>query len=163
MRLQSTRRATLWGSISDTNFVPHGFLLRKGTFTTIDPPSSTFTALLGINPEGDIVGFYAGSSVGSGGGFLLRKGRFTNIDVPGALAGSTSANGINPQSDIVGSYSDSSGLHGFLLSKGRFTTINVPAAFGIGAQAYGINPEGDIVGLYSDGSGNTHGFLLRRE
>src|SRR2546427_9879475 len=38
--------------------VGHGFLLRGGTFTTIDPPGSLGTLALGINDQGDIVGEY---------------------------------------------------------------------------------------------------------
>ena len=142
-------------------FDEKGFLLRKGGFTAIEAPGSTFTVAYGINSQGDIVGWYFDSG-GNEHGFLLSKGTFTNIDVPGALAGSSSAVGINSQGDIVGAYSDSGGNgHGFLRSKGGFIKIDVPATFGIGTQAYGINPQGDIVGLYFDGSGLTHGFLLR--
>jgi uncharacterized membrane protein len=38
----------------------HGFLLRKGEFTTIDFPGDDVvsTQARGINPQGDIVGFY---------------------------------------------------------------------------------------------------------
>ena len=36
------------------------------TFTTIDPPGSTAATATGINPEGDIVGFYVASGVTHG-------------------------------------------------------------------------------------------------
>ena len=38
----------------------HGFLLSKGEFTTIDFPGADVvsTQARGINPQGDIVGFY---------------------------------------------------------------------------------------------------------
>jgi uncharacterized membrane protein len=99
------------GFYSDTSFIPHGFLLRKDTFTTIDPPGSTFTVPLGINSQGDIVGAYL-DSAGNGHGFLLSNGVFTIVE------GNAFPNGINPEGDIVGSYGDGSGMtHGFLLSK----------------------------------------------
>src|SRR5438034_6405193 len=51
-------------------------------FTPIDVPGAFFTEPVGINPEGDIVGFYS-NAIGAH-GFLLSKGAFTPIDVPGA-------------------------------------------------------------------------------
>jgi uncharacterized membrane protein len=94
----------------------HGFLLSKGVFTTIDVPGASGTVAFGINPGGDIVGFFA---VGSGStsqlhGFLLSKGVFTTIDVPGMSE--TLAFGINPQGDIVGYTTNFDVAHGFLLS-----------------------------------------------
>ena len=69
-------------------------------FTAIDVPGASFTLPRGINPEGDIVGFYGVGGVTHG--FLLIEGSFTDIDVPGASA--TRPRGINPQGDIVGFY-----------------------------------------------------------
>ena len=37
---------------------PHGFLLRNGTYTSIDYPGAVDTAVLSINDDGVIVGFY---------------------------------------------------------------------------------------------------------
>ncbi|HYZ84811.1 MAG TPA: hypothetical protein VE621_10425, partial [Bryobacteraceae bacterium] len=70
------------------------------TFSTIDPPGSTFTFPFGINPQGDVVGNYVAGDVIHG--FLLREGSFNTIDVRGATA--TFARRINPQGDIVGFY-----------------------------------------------------------
>ena len=96
-----------------------------GTFTTIDYPGAADTveccsAILNINPEGQIVGGYL-DTIGTGHGFLLSQGSFTSFDFPGAI--SSCAFGINPAGDIVGLYCDTpggcaSGLsHGFLLSR----------------------------------------------
>jgi hypothetical protein len=38
--------------------VTHAFVLRKGTFTTIDVPGATNTFGRGINARGDVVGNY---------------------------------------------------------------------------------------------------------
>ena len=90
----------------------------KSKFTKIDVPGAAgLTEAFGINPEGDISGYYFDSS-GNAHGFPLSKGRFNIIDVPAAFGIGTAAYGINPQGDIVGLYSDGSGnTHGFLLSK----------------------------------------------
>src|SRR5262245_9968155 len=52
-------------------------------FTAIDVPGASFTLPRGINPEGDIVGFYGVGAATHG--FLLHEGIFADIDVPGAL------------------------------------------------------------------------------
>src|SRR5215510_9263525 len=123
-------------------------------FTTIDVPGASFTLPRGINPEGDIVGFYGVGAATHG--FLLHEGTFTDIDVPGALF--TRPRSINPQGDIVGFYGFALGAsHGFLLVEGSFTTIDVPGASS--TQPFGINPRGDIVGQYT-AAGTTHGFVL---
>jgi len=48
------------GFFTDSANKTHGFLLRKGDFTTIDFPGEDVvsTQARGINPQGDIVGFY---------------------------------------------------------------------------------------------------------
>ena len=88
-------------------------LAQDRTFTTIDFPGATITDAIGINPRGDIVGFYTLS--GTTHGFLLSGGQFTSIDFPGATA--TNALGINPRGDIVGQYISAGVSHGFLLSR----------------------------------------------
>src|SRR5436190_1742857 len=80
------------------------------TFTTIDPPGSTSTLPVGINPQGDIVGRYTASGVVHG--FLLHEGTFTTIDFPGSSG--TQLRGISPEGDIVGAYNASGVIHGFL-------------------------------------------------
>jgi uncharacterized membrane protein len=82
------------------NLIPSSRASSTLTFTTIDPPGSTFTLALDINAPGDIVGNYA-TADGRGHGFLLSKGTFTTIDVPGAGLLSE-ANGINDAGVIVG-------------------------------------------------------------
>jgi uncharacterized membrane protein len=124
------------------------------TFTPIDVPGASDTQPLGINPSGQIVGFYI-SPVLHLHGFLYDGGVFTTIDVPGAFL--TEAYGINPSGQIVGFYGDSAGAHGFLYDGGVFTTIDPPGAT-FDTQASGINPRGQIVGFYGDSTG-AHGFL----
>jgi len=120
---------------------------------TIDVPGASSTLPRGINPRGDVVGFYGADAAFHG--FLLQAGALSDIDVPGAAF--TRPRSINPQGDVVGFYGTGSVSHGFLLVEGSFTTIDVPGASS--TQAFGINPRGDIVGLYSAGGAN-HGFLL---
>ena len=134
-----------------------------GTFTTIDYPGAADTveccsAILNINPEGQIVGGYL-DTIGTGHGFLLSQGSFTTIDYPGSSY--TELLGINPQGDIVGTYVDAaSNVHGFTLSEGNFTRIDFPGS--VSTFTNWVNPEGDIVGGYMDTAGVFHGFVVSR-
>jgi hypothetical protein len=126
------------------------------------------TVASGINPAGDIVGFFA-DGVGGQHGFLLRAGHFTTIDFPGAVA--TSANGIAPSGDIVGNYlapyipgvsnavpanslaycpaaGSAACIKGFLYSRGKYSTVLFPGHPGAVPQR--ISPDGDIYGCLHD-------------
>ena len=88
----------------------HGFLLSNGTFTTIDAPGGGDTIPLGMNPQGDIVGFSFPL-----GAFLLSNGTFAPVGFPPGVDGVPW--GIDPQGNIVGGYCDNNGCGGFLLRK----------------------------------------------
>jgi len=126
------------------------------------------TVASGINPAGDIVGFFA-DGVGGQHGFLLSGGHFTTIDFPGAVA--TSANGIGPSGDIVGNYiapyipgvsntapadspdycpaaGSAACIKGFLYSHGKYSTVLFPGHPGAVPQR--ISPDGDIYGCLHD-------------
>jgi hypothetical protein len=84
-------------------------------FTTIDVPGASATLPRGIDPEGDIVGFYGVGAAFRG--FLLHQGIVTDIEVPGASA--TRPRSINPQGDIVGFYVAGGVTHGFRMGQIR--------------------------------------------
>jgi hypothetical protein len=73
------------GSYTDTSGVTHGFVLKDGVFTTIDPPGSASTTPNWISPQGAIVGGYNDAS-GVPHGFILDGGQYTwsgsRISVP---------------------------------------------------------------------------------
>src|ERR1700751_3615444 len=71
------------GTYTDTSGVNHGFQLKKGVFTSFDPPGSTATPPNWISPQGTIVGGYVDSS-GVNHGFVFQGGTFTTVDFPGA-------------------------------------------------------------------------------
>src|SRR5262245_55132972 len=78
-------RGDIVGSYIDADGVPHGFLLRKGVFTTIDVSGAGATwAARGINARGDIVGNFDDSDFTARHGYLLSNGEFTQIDYPGS-------------------------------------------------------------------------------
>jgi uncharacterized membrane protein len=169
-----------------TGLVPHGFLLSGGDFSTFDSPTG-FTDFLGINNQGQIVG-YDGRA-----GFVLTGGQFDVISVPGStftsaqginnigqivgdtivsntatgflltdgnfslISGTTRALGINDLSQIVGTV----GTHGYLFTSGVFSPIDVLGA--LNTIPVDINNRGDIVGFYVEPSLILHGFILNQQ
>jgi len=92
----------------------HGYVLRNGTYTTIDYPGTTSgTFCGGNNLWNHIVGQWVDSS-GAFHSFLLKDGNYTSFDPPGATGGSIAA-GINVFDVIVGISADSAGnVHGYV-------------------------------------------------
>ena len=145
------------GSYFDSKDVVHGFLYRRGKFTTVDFPGATVTEVFGINDEGDIVGLYQLPGRLNSHGFLRRNGAFTTIDSPQAQFG-TSALAINRAGTIVGSYDDA---HGFVYRGGAYQTLDAPQLQGEAAstQLNGISNLGWIAGQVLSG-GNWRGFWI---
>jgi hypothetical protein len=153
------------GGYNDSGSVAHGFILDGGNYTTLDFPGAAGTNLTGINPSGEMTGFYCSDpACGSTGNAstnhsftVSKKGAFTSFDPPGAI--SSTASTVNPSGAIVGAYTDSSGVtHGYLLYHGTFATIDFAGA--TFTFAGGNNPAGDIVGTYRDSANVFHSFLL---
>ena len=122
-------------------------------FTTIDVPGALSTLPRGINPRGDILGFYG--VAGAFHAFLLHEGTFTDIDVPGAAF--TRPRSINPQGDVVGFYGTGSVSHGFLLIEGTSPLLTClvphpprPSVLTLGVTSLVLHFAG----------GANHGFLL---
>lgn len=124
------------------------------------------TWCFGMNPRGDMAGYYVAPGAPSR-GFLLSQGTYSTIQVPGST--STTAWGINARGEIVGDYWDIIGgvaaEHGFLLSQGKLTTIDIPGQKM--SHLRDINPRGDIVGSYMDQippvPSVTRGFLRSKD
>ncbi len=106
-------RGDIVGYFYDKSGISHGYLLRCGVATQIDFPGAASTEALGINFEGDIVGYYSVPSTNPYAstyyyGFLLRNGQYTTINPPSGSSAfdgaATFANGINDLGVIVGNY-----------------------------------------------------------
>jgi len=141
-------------------------------FKSIDValPGVTFTAALGINAQGDIVGRYAVGTVGHG--YLLSDGTYTTIDDPNGI-GRSQAQGITDEGEIVGYYAvpvpttvDPAGAftRSFLRDPdGTFSPIDVPGANN--TLAIKMSPTGKVVGCFHNLSFDflttMHGFVLQ--
>jgi probable HAF family extracellular repeat protein len=126
------------------------------TYTTINPPGSTYTYINGINNRGQVVG---DSSVY---GFIYDHGSYTIINVPGTPETLTSgfSGVINDLGQAVGIYYSQISefyFEGFLYSGGTYSTIDPPGS--ISSNPGGINDLGQIVGTYEDDNFHWHGFL----
>ena len=88
------------GQYQDANGVYHGFLKEGETYTTFDPPDSTYTFAAGINNSGTIVGEWGNLSGWQEGFVRTSDGVFTVVDVPGSFE--TQIVGINDRGDICG-------------------------------------------------------------
>jgi len=109
------------GSYTDTSGITHGFQLKKGVFTSFDPPGSTATTPNWISPQGTIVGGYLDSS-GASHGFVLSGGTYTTVNFPGAAG--TVVTSLNPSGEMSGEWcvvaSCASGItHSFLAGCGK--------------------------------------------
>jgi uncharacterized membrane protein len=142
----------------------HGFVLKKGSYTTIDVPfaGATNTVAAGINNLGVVVGSYLGSD-GSIHGFSLKRGVFTSIDFTGPDALNTTASAINDDGTIIGYYYDlnSQQNRGYILARGRFSAIDAPYSGACCTRASGFNDRGEIVGNYLQGE-IPFGFTIKQ-
>lgn len=126
------------------------------TFISFDAAGAVRTEALGINENGQIVGFSIDANNVTH-GFDDSGGVFTTINDP--LGVTTVAEDVNDPGQIVGYYLDRNQLaHAFIDSKGSFTTIDDPLGTK-GSFATGIAENGRIVGYYLDGNSVDHGFL----
>jgi len=129
----------------------HGFVLKNGSFTTIDVPIALdpgvfATQVDGINAPGQLVGTYFVGSTNHG--FFENNGNFIKLD-PANIR--SQGGGINAKGQVSGTYRTPVVLpdgsdqkrHGFIWSNGTFTTFNVPGDHPVfGTVAFGINDIG---------------------
>jgi hypothetical protein len=97
------------GFFVDSKGVMHGFFDNKGTFTTIDGPKATATALFGLDNLGVAVGFDVDKAMKMHGVVcIVAKATCHELDDPNGI-GTTTFNGLNDDGDIVGFYVDGKG------------------------------------------------------
>ena len=133
-----------------------GFLLHRGTFSTVLFPDHEGSIPQRITPTGNIYGCYHDLDyMGSMFGFTrTATGEFSGIDVPASMHTGATPDG----STIVGLYSDLAMMwHGYVIQNGSFQSFNVPGS--TFTEAWDINPSGSIVGDFQDLTGVFHGFL----
>jgi hypothetical protein len=153
--------AGFWANHAGGNF---GFLESNGVFTSVTDPAApkgpkAMSQVLGVNDDGDAVGFYNDAQNNSHAFERLATGKYVAINVPGAS--SVTATGINDKGDITGFFTPNgaSAASSFIDTHGVITVLNFPG--GTNTQALGINNADELVGSFAQGGG-THGFLVTR-
>lgn len=122
-------------------------------------PQGTFG--IGIDTNGDTVGYFIDSGNALHGFIRSSAGTVTSVDAPGAGAGNylgTKVFAIDSSGEAVGSYWDAQDVeHSFIRSSsGTVTVFDPPGASTSGAGV--ISSSGTVAGGYIDGNG-AHGFL----
>jgi uncharacterized membrane protein len=149
------------GSYTDADDVSHGFLLRKGVFTTIDVPDATVTfGARAINARGDVVGTFLDADEVQR-AYLRQGGHFFRIEYPGASG--TFGLGINDRGDITGSFFDEfENTSGFILTDGAFQNVHVPGS--LTTDVYSAQDNGRVlVGfITTEPDGGFHAFIRHK-
>jgi len=136
----------------------HGFVLRRGTFSSIDIDGAAWTQAYAISPKGDIVGQYGLKGDANTYGFFLRDGTFYKVEVPDQP--STMPYGISPEGAIAGCvHGGKDGMHGFVLTAAGDSSLQGPK----GSMHTGINALGDVTGYGVDPSntGSDSSYVIR--
>lgn len=155
-------RGDVVGSFIDADGFHHGFLLRKGAFTTIDVPGAAETwAARGINARGDIVGNFDEPGYTARHGYLLSNGQFTRIDYPGSSQ--TVVERINNAGDITGTWYDAPGnVSGFIRKDGTFHNVSIPGGTNENVRAAQDNGRVLVGSVWMTFPGGGHGFIRRK-
>jgi uncharacterized membrane protein len=147
---------TILGVYWDADGIFHGVLRHDGKDTPVDVPGAVDTYPLGINDEGESVGFWDTNPSLVNGFYRSANGQFSILNVPDASR--TVAFAINNRGQIAGYFRSTSGaIHGFLKTGMKFQDIDMPGAAVTVVTA--INNSGSVAGYYVDTAGNDHGFL----
>ncbi len=136
-----------------------GFLLHRGSFSTVLFPGQPGSIPQRITPNGTIYGCYHDQDLMKSMFSFARtaSGTFSSIDVPASMHSGATPDG----SPIVGLWSDLTIMpaptHGYVIQNGNFQSFDVPGS--TFTQAWDISPAGNIVGDFKDGAGIFHGFI----
>ncbi len=111
----------------DADGVYHGMLSRNGNETPFDVNGARDTYPLGLNSEGDSVGYWDTDGVVTHGYVRCANGRIAALDVPDAAA--TAAFAINDRGQVAGYFVDTAGrLHGFVKTGQQIQQLDVPGS-----------------------------------
>lgn len=130
-------------------------------FTFVNDPHMAgkplVTQLLGINDNGNTVGFYNDATGASHGfAYSLSKNRFTPITVP--HASSAVAAGINANNLICGFYTKGAVTYGFVRPEKGGTAVSFHVPKATVTQLLGINNADIAVGFHMGKDGIPHGL-----
>ena len=140
------------GYYTDPSNLTHGFLLRRGHYTSIDVYMAQITIASGVNDHGKLVFWSVDGLTGATTSYLydIKTQQRTAINVPGAT--DSLATDINNSGDVTFQWVDSGGVsHGALLQDKKYYKFDDPKS--VWDYAEGINDLSAIVGAYETVSG----------
>lgn len=127
----------------------------QGNYRQLHYPGASDTVAMGINSNGDAVGYYL--VAGPAHGFLYAASSDTYITIDYPNASDTYLEGINDSGQIVGWASGGIGFRYDVASQ-SFSLVNFPGS--IATYPRGINNPGEVVGWYDAAEGSFYGFEL---
>ncbi|MGH9104907.1 MAG: hypothetical protein ACRDZX_03540 [Acidimicrobiales bacterium] len=139
----------------------YGFLDESGVMSKVaDPMTSSnppVNQLLGLNNEGQAVGFYNDAKGNSHAYIWDRHSKeFTPVTPPGAT--SATATAINDHGAVAGFFTQADGdTAGFIGQRGHWKVVQFPGSKN--TQIFGLNDQGKAVGTYAAAHNQTHGFI----
>jgi hypothetical protein len=131
-------------SIQFPNCDVHGFKIINGKITKLMVPDSVSTAIMGVNDDGDLVGFCITSDGYTHGFFWPHQGVVQLLNAPGGGENSdahTVAMGVNDSLTVVGGlwfYSTPTPQGGWVWANGTFSTMD-PGENVSGTCCWGVN------------------------
>lgn len=144
------------GEVQFPNCNVHGFKMINGTVTKLMVPNSTSTAIMGLNDNGDLVGFCL-DNTGSHGFLWLHTNVVKLLNAPFAGPNSdehTVAFGVNKSLTVVGGvwfYNDPGGNGGWVWQNGTFSNMNPGSASGFNVSVNGVSNNGFLSGATGSG------------
>jgi hypothetical protein len=126
------------------NCAVHGFKIVNGVLTKLLVPHSTWTAIMGVNDYGDLVGYAATTDTGAHGFLWKHQNTITYFNTAEAGPNSdihTVAMSVNKALVVGGAdwfFSDSSPVNGWVWANGTFGTMN-PGDTVAGTCCWGVN------------------------
>lgn len=126
-------------------------------YTPVTLPNAARINATGINPQGDVVGWYQDRRTDRVVGFRRRRTESYDVfEYPGAA--STVASGVNGRRVVTGTFTEpSGGQRGFIWNGNQFTLVSYPGSLETHAQD--INNEGRVTGWFVSEDLQAHGFL----
>jgi probable HAF family extracellular repeat protein len=135
-------------SPSGVSLNTNGLVYNAGKMKVLNYPGAAVTALLGINDEGTIVGYYSASNTGFSHAVVYKNGQFTTLNQHPAFG--ASADGISDSGAIVGTFNPNGQTNqtiSVLIVNNIYSQIVFPGEADL-TFANGINQAGEIVGTY---------------
>jgi hypothetical protein len=87
----------------------HAFTWANGVFTAVGFPGAWKTTVIGVGPNGEVIGNFYPTGPSQSHGYTLQGGTYYQIDDPDPSATSTLLTGVSPLGSLIGNFTNASG------------------------------------------------------